>query len=160
MLRLSVDALEGTTLNVYAYIVRADGPVGVREVTRGVELSSTSVTHRHLQKLETLDLIEKDNYGRYVLKTKVSVGGHMWVGKNLVPRLIVYSFFFIGVFIAEISIILFSLVAEGLVVDLRFLFFAGMTFVTIVLFVKEGLYLHRKLNLKHTDSNQAIKTKA
>ena len=127
--------------------------MGVRDVTRSVELSSTSVAHRHLLKLETLGLIEKDNYGRYALKTKVSVGGHMWVGKNLVPRLIVYSFFFIGVFIAEVSMMLFSWVIEGLVVDPRFLFFAGMTFVTIFLLVKEGLYLHRKLNLKHTDSN-------
>jgi predicted transcriptional regulator len=54
------DALEGNTLNVYAFIVRADDPVGVRDVTRGVGLSSTSVAHHHLQKLENLGLIEKD----------------------------------------------------------------------------------------------------
>jgi DNA-binding IclR family transcriptional regulator len=94
--------LEGITLSVYAYIVRADGPVGTRDVTRGAELSSTSVAYRHLQKLEALGLIEKDSYGRYTLKEKASIKGHVWVGKNLVPRLMFYSLFFIGAFAAEV----------------------------------------------------------
>jgi len=86
--------LEGNTLNVYAYIVHADKPVGTRDVTRGAELSSTSVAHRHLQKLENLGLIEKNSYGDYILKEKTNIKGHVWVGKNLVPRLMFYSFFF------------------------------------------------------------------
>ncbi|MCL2691709.1 MAG: hypothetical protein FWE56_05605, partial [Candidatus Bathyarchaeota archaeon] len=57
------DELEGNTLSVYAFIVRSGEPVGVRDVTRGAELSSTSVAHHQLQKLENLDLIEKDSYG-------------------------------------------------------------------------------------------------
>ena len=43
--------LEGNTLSVYACIVRADRPMGIRDVTRGAELSSTSVAHHQLQKL-------------------------------------------------------------------------------------------------------------
>jgi hypothetical protein len=112
--------LEGNTLSVYAFIVRADRPVGTREVTRGAELSSASVAHHHLQKLEILGLIEKNSYGNYILKAKASVDGHVWVGKNLVPRPMFYSFFFIGAFAAEISIILLSLFIDNLIIEVRF----------------------------------------
>jgi len=142
------DELEGNTLSVYAFIVRADRPVGTRDVTRGAELSSTSVAHRHLQKLENLGLIEKDNYGNYVLKEKTPIDGHVWVGKNLVPRLMFYSLFFLGAFAAEVSIILLSFLIKDLVVGVSFLFLTGMTLVAMVLFLLEGLALYRKLNPK------------
>jgi len=142
------DELEGTTLSVYAFIVRVGEPVGVRDVTRGAELSSTSVAHHHLQKLETLGLIEKNTYGRYTLKEKASVDGHVWVGKSLVPRLMFYSFFFMGAIAVEIGIILFGLIFNRAIVDGRLLFFTGMTFVTMLLFIIESLALYRKLNPK------------
>ena len=149
--RMADNELEGNTLSVYAFIVRSDRPVGTRDVTRGAELSSTSVAHRHLQKLENLGLIEKDNYGNYVLKQKTPIEGHVWVGKNLVPRLMFYSFFFIGAFVAELSMILLSLVIENfLVIEVRFLVLTGLTLVAMILFLKEGLELHRKLNSKIT----------
>ena len=82
------EELEGNTLTVYAYIVHAEKPVGTRDVTRGANLSSTSVAHRHLQKLEDMGLIEKNEYGDFILKEKTNIKGHVWVGRNLVPRLI------------------------------------------------------------------------
>jgi hypothetical protein len=147
---VSSDELEGNTLSVYAFIVRADRPVGTREVTRGVELSSTSVAHHHLQKLETLGLIEKNSYGNYILKAKASVDGHVWVGKNLVPRLMFYSFFFIGAFVAEINLILLSLFVSNLIIEVRFLVLTGITFVAMLLFVIEGLVLCRKFDPKQS----------
>ncbi|MCL1976643.1 MAG: hypothetical protein FWG55_00810 [Candidatus Bathyarchaeota archaeon] len=146
------DELEGNTLSVYAFIIRMDRPVGVREVTRGAELSSTSVAHYHLQKLGNLGLIEKDSYGNYILKEKASIDGHVWVGKSLVPRLMFYSFFFIGAFAAEVSMILLSLVIENfLVIEVRFWVLTGLTLVAMLLFLKEGLSLYRKLSPKSTD---------
>ena len=53
----TTEELEGNTLTVYAFIVHTDKPVGTRDVTRGASLSSTSVAHRHLQKLETLTAV-------------------------------------------------------------------------------------------------------
>ena len=44
--------LAGNTLIVYAYVVGENRPVGTRDVMRGANLSSPSVAHRHLQKLE------------------------------------------------------------------------------------------------------------
>ena len=143
--------LEGNTLSVYAFIVRANVPVGLREITRGVDLSSYSVTYHHLQKLEDMGLIEKNSYGQYSLKEKAIVDGYMWVGKNLVPRLMFYSFFFIGLFTVETSIILFDSIIRGMAIDARFLFLMGTTLVAILLFFIEGLVLYRKLTPKRVD---------
>lgn len=154
--KVANDELEGNTLTVYAYIIHAAKPVGTREVTRGAELSSTSVAHRHLQKLEALGLIEKNQYGDYVLKQKASINGHVWVGKNLVPRLMFYSFFFMGAFASEVSIVLLSLVVKDLVIQVSFLFLTGMTAVTMVLFLVEGILLYRKVSPKHTARGEVV----
>jgi len=145
---LTAEELTGNTLNVYVYIVRADGPVGLREVTRGVGLSSSSVAHHHLQKLESLGLIEKNSYGQYSLKARTQIEGYMWVGKNLVPRLMFYSFFFMGLFVVEAGIILVNLVVSSFVIGALFLFLTGVTLVAMLLFLVEGLALYRKLNPK------------
>jgi hypothetical protein len=145
---LTNEALEGNTLNVYAYIVQAAKPVGTREVTRGAELSSTSVAHRHLQKLEDMGLIEKNSYGDYILKEKANINGHVWVGKNLVPRLMFYSFFFLGAFGAEVSLILLGFVFKGLVIEVSFYFLTAMTAVAMALFLFEGTSLYRKVQPK------------
>jgi hypothetical protein len=142
---LANDELEGNTLNVYAYIVHAAKPVGTRDVTRGAGLSSTSVAHRHLQKLEDYGLIEKNDYGDYILKEKTSVKGHVWIGRNLVPRLMFYSFFFMGAFGAEIALIVLSYLVNGIVVETSFLFLTGMTAVAMLLFLMEGILLYRKI---------------
>jgi hypothetical protein len=127
--------------------------VGTREVTRGASLSSTSVAHRHLQKLEELCLIEKNTYGDYILKEKTSISGHVWVGRNLVPRLIFYSFFFMGAFSAEIAIILLSYLVGNIVVETSFLFLTGMTATAMVLFLAEGISLGRKTKPKNHAGN-------
>ncbi len=148
------EELEGNTLNVYAYIVRAAKPVGTRDVTRGACLSSTSVAHRHLQKLEALGLVQKNEYGDYILKEKTSVSGHIWVGRNLVPRLMFYFFFFVGALSAEISVIVLGSLT-GLVVETSFLYLTGMTAVAMMLFLAEGTMLLRKnRNKNHTNTNE------
>jgi hypothetical protein len=145
---LANDELEGNTLNVYAYIVHAAKPVGTREVTRGANLSSTSVAHRQLQKLEDYGLIEKNDYGDYILKEKTSINGHVWVGRNLVPRLMFYSFFFMGAFGAEVAIILSSYLIIGVVIEVSFFFLTAMTAAAMILFLIEGISLYRKVNPK------------
>ncbi len=151
---LTNEELEGNTLNVYAYIVHTKKPVGTREVTRGANLSSTSVAHRHLQKLEDMGLIEKNNYGDYILKEKASINGHVWVGKNLVPRLVFYSFFFMGAFAAEVGIIILSFLIKGLVIQASFLFLTAITAVAMVLFLAEGIALYRKTKPKSGNASE------
>jgi hypothetical protein len=146
---LANDELEGNTLSVYAYIVHKAKPVGTRDVTRGAYLSSTSVASRHLQKLEDLGLIERNSYGDYILKEKTSINGHVWVGRNLVPRLMFYSFFFMGAFGAEIAIMLLSALVKSVVIQSSFLFLTGITAVAMLLFLIEGILLFRKITPKH-----------
>jgi hypothetical protein len=146
---LANEELEGNTLNVYAYIVHADKPVGTRDVTRGADLSSTSVAHRHLQKLEAFGLIEKNEYGNFILKEKTSINGHVWVGRNLVPRMMFYSFFFMGALGAEIALITLSYILSGIVLETSFLFLTGMTAIAMSLFLIEGIFLYRKVNPNH-----------
>jgi hypothetical protein len=138
--------LEGNTLIVYAYVVGENRRVGTRDVMRGANLSSPSVAHRHLQKLELMGLLEKNKGGDYILKEKTGVSGHVWVGRNLVPRLMFYSFFFMGAFGAEIGIILLSCLVPWLVIETSFLFLTAMTTIAMILFFIEGVQLRRKLN--------------
>ena len=148
------DELEGNTLAVYAYVVHAAKPVGTREVTRGASISSTSVASRHLQKLEDMGLIEKNAFGDYILKEKTNINGHVWVGRNLVPRLMFYSFFFLGAFAAEISLILLSILINGIVIQVSFYFLTGITGVALMLFLAESISLYRKLNPKNHRGEQ------
>jgi len=138
--------LAGNTLLVYAYVVGENRPVGTRDVMRGANLSSPSVAHRHLQKLEKLGVIEKNQFGEYILKEKTGVSGHIWVGRTLVPRLMFYSFFFIGAFGAEIATILLSYLITSLVIETSFLFLTGMTAVAMIIFFIEGVLLQKKIS--------------
>ena len=70
--------LAGNTRIVYAYVVREDRPVGTRDVMRGANLSSPSVAHRHLQKLELLGLRKTKAATTYSKKKQVSVGTCGW----------------------------------------------------------------------------------
>jgi hypothetical protein len=145
--------LDGNTLVVYAYVAKEGKPVGTRDVTRGANLSSPSVAHRHLQKLEALGLLEKNAYGDYMLKEKANVNGYVWVGRTLVPRLMFYSFFFMGALGAEIGIVLLSYVTGAFAVETSFVFLTGMTGVAMILFLLEAVSLQRKINQKRYKSS-------
>jgi hypothetical protein len=148
------EELEGNTLAVYAYIAHANKPVGTRAVMRGANLSSPSVVHRHLQKLEDLGLIERNPYGDYLLKEKTGVNGYVWVGRTLVPRLLFYSFFFMGAFGAEVAILLVGFFMLDFVPDPSFVYLAVITAVAMFLFLFEGISLNRKLkNRNQTESD-------
>jgi hypothetical protein len=142
---VATNELEGNTLSVYAYVAKEGRPVGTRDVTRGANLSSPSVAHRHLLKLEALGLIQKNEYGEYTLREKVNVNGYVWVGRNLVPRLMFYFFFFMGAFGAELAIIVLSFLVLGSTIEVSFFFLTGMTAVAMILFLTESIRLHRKL---------------
>ena len=105
MTSTDIQESEGTTLNVYSYVVKQGKPVGPREVMRGANFSSPSVAYWHLQKLENTGLLEKNGAGEYVVKEKTSISGNIWIGRNLVPRLMCYFLFFLGILFVEAIII-------------------------------------------------------
>lgn len=144
MTNTNSEELEGTTLNVYAYLVKEGNPVGPREVMRATNLSSPSVAYWHLQKLEALGLLDKNKYGEYVVKEKIGVSGHLWIGRNLVPRLICYSFFFMGILGVEIGLIAIPFFLNGQAPTLYLFYLITPTTIATVLFLGEGLILRRK----------------
>lgn len=154
------EELEGNTLTVYAYVAKESKPVGTRDVTRGANLSSPSVAHRHLLKLEALGLLEKNEYGDYMLKHKANVNGYVWVGKTLVPRLMFYSLFFVGALASEIGIVLLSYVTGTFTIETTFIFLVGMTVVALVMFLFESVSLRRKITSRHSryeaEENEAL----
>jgi len=95
--------LSGTTWEVYLYILTSDKPPGVREVWRGLNLSSPSLAQYHINKLQDLDLIEPTPEGKYqvnameqmdVLRSFVLLRG------RLVPRLVFYGALLSGILLA------------------------------------------------------------
>jgi hypothetical protein len=138
------ETLEGKTLSVYSFAVKEGKPVGPREVMRGANLSSPSVAYWHLQKLEAQGLLEKNDYGEYVVKQKVNISGHLWIGRNLVPRLMCYSLFFMAVLGVELVIIANQVFVQGKLPTTDILYLAATNGIATFLFLVEGLQLRRK----------------
>jgi hypothetical protein len=129
--------LDGTTLRIYVALVNEGKPLGPRELTRIANLSSPSVAYRNLQKLEELDLVQKDAFGEYTVKQRQSVKGHFWVGGRLFPRLMFYSFFFVGLFSVELVLAALRLL-NGEVLAYDFVLLLIVTGVSLGLFLLEG----------------------
>ena len=144
MTHSETEMLEGKTLNVYSFVVKEGKPVGPREVMRGTNLSSPSVAYWHLQKLEACGLIEKNVYGEYILKEKVNISGHLWIGRNLVPRLLCYSLFFLGIVGTEIAIVAVQFLQQGQLMSMDILYLLATNAIAMMLFLFEGLQLRRK----------------
>jgi len=144
------EEIEGITLSVYLYVVNKDQPVGPRDVMKGANLSSPSVSYRHLEKLEDLGLLEKNEYGMYIKRGKARVRGYVWVGNRMMPKMTVYSILFIAVFIVELIVLLLHYQVE----DFEFMvFFALILLITglamSVFFIEGQMQSKRtKLSLK------------
>lgn len=141
------EEIEGITLSVYLYVVNKGQPVGPRDVMKGANLSSPSVSYRHLEKLEDLGLLEKNEYGMYVKKGKARVRGYVWVGNRMMPKMTAYSLLFLGIFIVELIVFLLHYPVE----DFKFMvFFALMLLTTgsaMTVFFVEGLMQGKRTRL-------------
>ena len=155
MTNIDAEALEGKTLSVYSYMVKEDKPIGPREVMRAMNFSSPSVAYWHLQKLESLGLLDKTSYGEYIVKEKVGISGYLWIGKNLVPRLMCYSLFFLGIVGTELALIgaQYFLKNKGPSIDLIYL--VASNAIAMALFLAEGLLIRRKNRAAQLKQQQA-----
>jgi hypothetical protein len=111
---------------------------------RDVNLSSPSVAYWHLQKLEACGLLEKNVYGEYVVKEKINIRGHLWIGRNLVPRLMCYSFFFLGIVVIDLMIISLQIFFQGKVPSIELIYLTATNAIALALFLGEALQLRRR----------------
>ncbi|MFW9883456.1 MAG: hypothetical protein ACFFEX_03620 [Candidatus Thorarchaeota archaeon] len=91
------EQIKGKTLQVYWYLLRHPTPLTAREVQRGTELSSPSLSLHHLEKLRQFGLVEKNAHGEYEVKRDVRVGFlRLFIGRGraMVPRYLFYATFY------------------------------------------------------------------
>ena len=138
------DELEGITLSVYLYAVKKGAPVGPRDVVKGAQLSSPSVAYRHLEKLEDLGLLQKNEFGEYVIKRKARVGGYVWVGRRMVPKMLAYSIVFMGILIVELVVFALHYAVETFEFKVFFLLLTLITGFAMVVFTVEGWLQRRR----------------
>lgn len=138
------EALEGITLTVYLYVAKKSKPVGPRDVMKGINLSSPSVAYRHLQKLEDLEYLSKNEFGEYTIKKKASIKGQVWLGHRLVPKMWLYSMIFLGVLIIELVILYIHFSVETYEFKVFFLLLTLITGVAFAVFTIEGALSRRK----------------
>ena len=85
------DVLRGLTLKVYKYILQSSRPVGIREVQRGLNLSSPTLALYHMNKLEEAGLIKKEAEG-YVAD-RIVLQNLIRLRRVLIPRNFFYMIF-------------------------------------------------------------------
>ena len=137
------EELEGITLNVYLYVVKKGKPVGPRDVMKGANLSSPSVAYRHLQKLEDLGYLQKNNYGEYIIKGKAHVRGYMWIGSRMLPKMLVYALTFLTILIVELIVLTIHYPVETDEFKVFFLLLTLITGFAMAVFAVEA-FRHRK----------------
>jgi DNA-binding transcriptional ArsR family regulator len=118
---VSKEVLRGTTLEVYRFLLKSSKPVGIREVQRALNLSSSSVATYHLSKLEDAGLLKRQEGGFSV--NKFLLENSIKIRRFLIPRYFFYAIFAIAVLLIELTIMkppflyreyVFSLVATGI----------------------------------------------
>ena len=91
--------LSGVLWDVYLYIITSNEPVGVRDVWRGLELSSPSLAQYHMNRLVDMKLISQTEDGRYVAEEKnriVILRNFVLLRGRLISRMIFYGAFVLG----------------------------------------------------------------
>ncbi len=88
--------VKGNTLKVYLYLLK-HGPSDLRDIQRGVGLSSASLASYHLGRLVEAGLAGQDEYGKYFAVKDSSekvLEGYAKVGPAVVPQLFFFSLLF------------------------------------------------------------------
>ena len=142
------EELEGITLSVYLYVVKKGKPVGPRDVMKGANLSSPSVAYRHLQKLEDMGYLQKNNHGEYITKNKAHVRGYTWIGRRMLPKMMIYALIFLSILIVEFIVLAIHYAVENYEFKVFFLLLILVTGFAMVVFIVEGLLQRRRTKLR------------
>jgi len=151
MTKANNDELEGTTLNVYLNVVKKGKPVGPRDVMKALNLSSPSVAYRHLQKLEDMNYLQKNDYGEYIAKDKAHVRGYFWLGRRLLPAMWRYSLVFLAILIVELYVLSVHFPVETYEFKVFFLLLMLITGLALIIFTVEGLLQNRRKRKSMTE---------
>jgi hypothetical protein len=88
--------IKGNTLKVYLYLLR-HGTSELRDVQRGVGLSSASLASYHVGKLSEAGFVTQDEFGRYFAVKEMSarvLEGYSRMGSAIVPQFFFFALLF------------------------------------------------------------------
>ncbi len=88
------DYVTGTTLRVYRYMYRAGTAMSIRDIQRGLELSSPSVAEYHIKKLVRAGLVQEREGGFVV--DRVIFENVIRIRRMLIPLQTAYMAFFLS----------------------------------------------------------------
>ncbi len=131
--------ITGNALRTYLYLV-THGPSELREVQRGVGLSTPSLASYHLSRLIEAGYVIQDEESRYVASKEAYteiLEGYVKVGTALVPQFLFFAVLF------TLLILFFSL--ESLISSGFTLYLIAVSLAMVVLLWYESLRLWRKL---------------
>ena len=97
--------LKGRTLKVYYLLLKSGQPWTGREIYRNLGFSSPSLAFYHLDKLKELGLVDVNEDGMFIATKRIRVGILSYfidIGNRLVPRFLLYAFFFISLLISSL----------------------------------------------------------
>ncbi|MEM3047266.1 MAG: hypothetical protein QW057_09335 [Candidatus Bathyarchaeia archaeon] len=93
--------LSGVVWQVYLYVLTSSEPVGVRDVWRGLKLSSPSLAQYHINRLLKMGLIAQTVDGRYAPEEKARIDvlrSFVLLRGRLISRMTIYGAFILGLF--------------------------------------------------------------
>ncbi len=131
--------IRGNTLKVYLYLLK-HGPSELRDIQRGLHLSSASLASYHLGKLLEMSLAKQDEYGKYSAVKDASdkiLEGYSKIGPAVVPQLFFFSLLF------TILVVFFSIATWSGFGFVPYLI--GVSVAMLVVFWFETIRLWRKL---------------
>jgi hypothetical protein len=158
--KASNEELEGITLDVYLHVLKKGKPVGPREVMKAANLSSPSVAYRHLQKLEDLGYLQRNQYGEYIAKNKAHITGYVWIGHRLIPKMWRYSLVFVAILAVELIVLAIHYRVETDEFKIFFLLLILVTTVALGFFTREGLLQNRRKHYNKTIEDTQEKSKS
>ncbi|MGD6852229.1 MAG: hypothetical protein ACQCN6_09250 [Candidatus Bathyarchaeia archaeon] len=100
MIEKESESLKGTALDVYRLLLKANKPLGIREIQRTLKLSSPSIAQHHLAKLEAACLVKRE-WGDYVIN-RVQLENCVKISRFLIPRHFPYLLFAVAVLVLEL----------------------------------------------------------
>jgi hypothetical protein len=103
-----IQGIKGNTLKIYLYLLK-HGSSELRDIQRGIGLSTASLASYHLGKLVEAGFVKQDEYGRYLTVKDSSekiLAGYSRIGSAVVPQLFFFSLFF-TILIAFFSLAIF-----------------------------------------------------
>jgi DNA-binding transcriptional ArsR family regulator len=117
-------------------MLKANKPLGIREIQRALNLSSPSLVQYHLAKLEQAELVKKDQ-GNYVVN-RVLLDNCVKISRFMVPRYMFYSVFMAVVLSLELTLL------KPEIFSREYYFYVAATVIALIIFCYETVRVWAK----------------